>query len=236
MPEPQQISVPAFAGPGKRLTGRNASVWKYDLLTALSIYALGQGAGLQTTVLRLLAAVTARYDWRRDELSIGRIELTRLWQCSEPTVKREMRRLRDLGLLIQIRPGLRGRVAAYRLCRRTVEQLTGTYWDCAGADFSERMRGATSGESNVVGFPQPDPTPDATPELPEWVRLVTRGDMVVYRNWFSDVALRRESDTAVFRAPSAFIASQLETRFSREMQEAIRFTWPDVQHIRIVVM
>lgn len=233
MAEPQPIAAPVAFAPGRRVTGPNASVWKYDLLTALSVYALGQGVSIQTTTLRLIAAITARYDWRRDELSIGRAELTRLWQCSEATVKREMRRLRDIGLLVQIRPGLRGRVAAYRLGRRAIEVLTGTCWDCAGPDFTARMGGTGGQESNVVGFPPPDASPDTGQAMPAWASIVTADDPVIYRNWFREVKLSRDGDVAIYHAPTAFVASQIETRFLRQMQDAVRYTWPDVQQVRI---
>lgn len=220
-----------------KLTGRNAAVWKYDLLTALSVFALGQGASLQTSVLRLIAAVTARYDWRRDEISVGRAELMRLWQCSEPTVKREIRRLRELGLLILLRPGVRGRVAAYRLCRTAVERLTGAFWHFAGPHFAARMDSSshtnTNPDTNVVGFPRQTDLPEIKGEIPPWAQIATGGDPVAYRNWFVHVTLRRESDTAIYNAPTSFVASQLETRFFRQMQEAARIAWPDILHMRI---
>lgn len=223
-----------------RLTGPRAAVWKYDLLTALSIYALGQGATMQTTVLRLIAAITARYDWRRDELSIGRAELVRLWQCSEPTVKREVRRLRESGLLVVLRPGVRGRVAAYRLCRHTIATLTSEHWACAGADFAARMAGPeaippeTSPDTNVVSFPKHEGRGDV-PDLPLWAQVIADEDAVIYRNWFVRVSARAEGDTVVFHAPSEFIARQIETRFLRQVQDAARYQWPGLNHIRVVV-
>lgn len=237
MSEPQPIGMPEVSVSARRFTGPNASVWKYDLLTALSIYALGQGACTQTSMLRLIAAITTRYDWRRDELSIGRAELSRLWQCSESTVKREMRRLRQRDLLILIRPALRGRVAAYRLGRAAIESLTGGAWECAGPDFTERMgTGAAHNgkiDGNIVGFPSPDRALHAVQDMPEWAAMVTGGDRAIYRNWFREVRLRRDGDVAIFSAPSTFMASQIETRFSRQMQEAVRYHWPDIRQIRI---
>ena len=233
MPEPQPIAVPETPVSGRRFTGPNASVWKYDLLTALSVYALGQGACTRTTMLRLIAAVTARYDWRRDELSVGRVELTRLWQCSESTVKRELRRLRGLELLVQIRAASRGRVAAYRLGKRAIEDLTGGCWDLAGRDFNARMGEVHMPNGNVVGFPSPDRVSGGGQGMPAWATMVTGGDPAIFRNWFSNVKLSRDGDVATFCAPSAFVASQIETRFFRKMQEAVRYHWPDIREIRI---
>ena len=233
MAEPKSFAVSSgtFSKRG-RLTGQHAAVWKYDLLTALSVYALGQGASFQTSILRLIAAVTARYDWRRDELSIGRKELTSLWQCSEPTVKRELRRLRGAGLLVTLRAGVRGRVAAYRLCRQAIEDMTRDHWACAGADFADRM-GAPVESGNVVSFPGPSEPDEENRPVPAWADVACGGDPVIYRNWFSGVTVRREGDVAVFRAPSSFIGRQIETRFMRQVLEAARYQWPDIVQIRI---
>lgn len=216
-----------------RLTGPQAAVWKYDLLTAISVFALGQGGGLQTTLLRLLAAVTARYDWRRDELSIGRVELGRLWQCSEPTVKRELRKLRDMRILVQLRPGVRGRVAAYRLSRQTIEGLTRDHWVCVGPDFAQRMGQPELPDGNVVAFPQPTPDPALQDQMPPWAEIVCEGNPAVFRNWFSEVSLHRDGPVADYQVPSAFVATHLETRFQRQMLAAARYMWPEVQSIRV---
>lgn len=238
MAEPNPVFAPdKVPAERRRLTGPHAAVWKYDLLTALSVYALGQGATMQTSILRLIAAVTARYDWRRDELSIGRAELTRLWQCSEPTVKREIRRLRENGLLTVLRPGVRGRVAAYRLCRDAIARLTSDHWVCAGAEFTERMHGpaAPSQETNIVSFPQQEGRGEP-PDLPLWAQVIAAADAVIYRNWFARVTAAPDGDTVVFHAPSEFIARQIETRFLRQMNEAARYAWPALSNIRVVVL
>ena len=237
MAEPKTVMVSdVVPTTPKRLTGPNASVWKYDLLTALSVFALSQSTTVQTTVLRLIAAITARYDWRRDELSIGREELMRLWQCSEPTVKREVRRMRESGLLITLRPGVRGRVAAYRLCREAITRLTSNHWKCAGKEFAERMGEptASTNNTNVVAFP-PQTDTDTSVELPLWAQVIAAEDAVIYRNWFARVTALLDADTVVFLTPSDFIARQIETRFMRQMQEAARYAWPSSSGIRVSV-
>ena len=45
-----------------KATGTDAGVIKYDLLTALSVAGLNGGPRLQTSLMRLIAAVTARYN------------------------------------------------------------------------------------------------------------------------------------------------------------------------------
>ena len=44
-------------------------------------------------MLRLIALITARYNWQRDELSVGQSEMARIWGVHDRTVKREVRRL-----------------------------------------------------------------------------------------------------------------------------------------------
>ena len=92
-----------------RLTGPEAGVIKYDLLTALSVAGLNGSPTLQTSLMRLIAAVTSRYNWRADELSVGQRDLARMWSVNERTVKREIKRLTDAQLLICTRGGVRGR-------------------------------------------------------------------------------------------------------------------------------
>ena len=54
-----------------RLTGKGAGAEKYDLLTALSVAGLSGSPTEQTSMLRLIAVLTARYNWAADELSMG---------------------------------------------------------------------------------------------------------------------------------------------------------------------
>ena len=95
----------------KKLAGPGASVRKYDLITALGAHALSLGKHDQRLVLRFITLITARYNWARDELSIGQREIARLWSCNERTVKRDVAKLRALGWLVVKRQGARGRAA-----------------------------------------------------------------------------------------------------------------------------
>lgn len=121
-----------------KATGRDAASRKYDLLTALGLYALGADRRVQRLVLRLITLVTARYDWRAGEASIGRRDLARLWAVDERTVKRELAGLRALGLISVKRPAARGRVAAYALEIGAVWEASRPDWGRAGADFAAR--------------------------------------------------------------------------------------------------
>lgn len=122
-----------------RLTGQGAGVEKYDLITALAANGLAAGGSRQTTMLRLIAVLTARYNWTQDEVTIGQKEMAALWAVDERTAKRETRRLIEAGLLMIKRPGIRGRVAAYQLDRRQVYHMSTAEWRNVGPDFEARM-------------------------------------------------------------------------------------------------
>lgn len=92
-----------------RFVGPDAGARKHDLLTGLATAALQQEArasappGEETepefsavTALRLIAPITARYDWARDCAAVGHSDLERLWGASRRTVIREIDRLRRL--------------------------------------------------------------------------------------------------------------------------------------------
>ena len=85
----------------KRFTGPQAGSQKYDLLTALAVAGLCGSPGFQTSMLRLIALVTARYNWARDELTVGQREMARMWSVDERTVKRELKRLTTAGVLVE---------------------------------------------------------------------------------------------------------------------------------------
>lgn len=230
-----------------RITGPGAGVYKYDILTALTMWGLRGSPSEQVTVLRLIAMVTARYNWQRDEVSIGHRDLSRLWGVTERTVKREIKRLIALDLLAVQRPGVRGRVASYRLVPHTVVSLSAPHWDNVGPDFAQRFteraaeaaqkKAAQSDASKVLqvdfqrraASPQTeaavgqDPSADPSEAGDPWSRL--RGHLrttspEVFNAWFSGLSLADVTDDMVtIRAPSAFVLRYIETHF-RDMLAA----------------
>jgi hypothetical protein len=126
------MTLQAVSGPG-------ASVVKYDLLTALSLAGLRKGGTFQQSVLRLMVLITARYNWRHDELSMGQADIARLWSVDIRTVKREMKRLTQHEFLFLKRPARRGRVAAYGLNRAAILALSEDDWKDVGPDYVSRM-------------------------------------------------------------------------------------------------
>ncbi|MEM1074632.1 MAG: hypothetical protein AAF665_09350 [Pseudomonadota bacterium] len=211
-----------------RLTGSGSGVVKYDIITALSVMALHSSATLQTTVMRLIAVVTARYNWRTDQLTVPQPDLARMWHVSERTVKRELKRMVGFGLLMCIRPGVRGRVAAYRLNYAELYRNTRQSWSAVGEDFESRMQDlSTPEQAKVVRV---DFTAKATP-LPVsekndlWtaaLQELAETDPAHLHNWYMKLALESERDTdVVLRAPSAFVAQFVQTHLASRLVTAL---------------
>ena len=90
-----------------RPVGREAAAKKYDILSAMMDHALAGDQHRQRLVLRLMSLITTRYNWQRNELTMGQKEIARLWCVDERTVKRDMARLRALGWLLVKAQGAR---------------------------------------------------------------------------------------------------------------------------------
>ncbi|MFC0279850.1 hypothetical protein ACFOHK_17700 [Falsigemmobacter intermedius] len=211
-----------------RLTGPGAGSDRYDVLTALSVAALGAGGHQQVLLLRLMALITARYNWAQDELSLGQKDMALMWSVDERTVKREIRRLLDAHLLILLRPGVKGRVAVYRLNLRKVAELTEAWWPRVGPDFEARMAGryAPEGasEDRVVRL---DFTPRDQPDLSSpWQRVLTRlreADPARAGAWFDPLVVLSETAPEIsLQAPSRFALRYIETHLLSQMKIAMR--------------
>lgn len=215
--------------PTRSIAGPGAGVYKYDLLTALSVGALHGSVVQQTSALRLIAMITARYNWQRDEVSIGQCELARLWGVNERTVKREMKRLTDAGILICLRPGVRGRVGAYRVSYEGVERLSRPVWAAVGADFERRFEGHGATAPKVVrvdfGARSPSAPPDETPP-DSWgaVQARLRAEFPdAWGNWFRQLGCNGvEAGAVQLTAPSGFVCRYVETHLRPPLLVAIR--------------
>ena len=210
-----------------RPTGPGAAVVKYDVLTALSVMALREGQGMQTTVLRLIALMTARYNWKLDQVSVPQADMARLWNVSERTVKREIKRLVGSGLVVCLRAGVRGRVAAYRLNYAQLAQVSCGYWPDVGPDFEARMQDrAATGQSKVVKV---DFTRAAAPVLPVaagvWGRVLedlATSDPANLQNWYMKLGwVSEQGGKVVLSAPSGFVAHFVQTHLTRQLVPAL---------------
>lgn len=224
----------------KRYTGPQAGSHKYDLLTALAIAGLNGGSGFQASMLRLIAVVTARYNWKLDEFTVGQRDLARMWSVDERTVKREIKRLTDARILIQLRPGVRGRVAAYRLNQAVIFEHTTPYWDKIGPDFAVRMSTASEREEvseRVVKIDFAKRTKSS--ESTAWERVQQRLeelDPSLHRSWFAGLDFCKFVDGVLsLNAPSAFIAQYVSSHHLERLRDAARLELPSLRRIHIAV-
>jgi hypothetical protein len=214
----------------QRLTGPEASVIKYDLLTALSVAGLNGTPTLQMSLMRLIAAVTARYNWRMDELTVGQRDLARMWSVNERTVKREIKRLTDTEILICKRRGVRGRVAAYRLNYAQIAKLSEHCWQLVGPDFDERMKGRYREEAPVKVVQLSDYSKPVGEEIPDsspgtWQRAMTRlaqDNADQFKAWFSQLQfIGFTGGVLTLRTPSKFAQRYIETHLTRPLLRAV---------------
>lgn len=212
-----------------RLTGPGAGSDKYDILTALAVSGLAQGGHLQISLLRLMALVTARYNWTQDELSIGQREMAQLWSVDERTAKREVKRLTDAGLLVLTRAGVKGRVACYRLDFIKIRALTEAHWTCVGPDFEARMTERHTPQPETPKVVQVDfsarqkqPAIDAATPWERVRQRLAASDQARFVAWFAPLALiRQTTEDIVLAAPTRFAAQYLDTHLRRDLEQAI---------------
>lgn len=215
-----------------KLVGPKAGSLKYDILTALAVYGLQGSPTLQTSMMRLSAIITARYNWRLDEITIGQPELARLWAVNERTVKREMKRLMSHGILICLRPGVRGRVGAYRLNYPKIYEVSRPVWACIGSDFESRMSDIAGTKTVVhVNFaPKTDPLETSADQTGTWGavrRRLKAQDEAMFESWFAKLVQDHlDDETLVLRAPNSFVARYIETHFARRLSEAVNKELP----------
>ena len=225
---------------GKSLSGMGAGAQKYDLLTALGAFALAADRSTQRRVLRLITLITARYNWRFQELTVGRKEIARLWSVDERTVKREIGALKALGFLEVKRAGTRGRVTAYSVNIGQIMATSEADWSRVGPDFTERMT-AMAGQGADAGSPErkviPFPGGEAD-EGTEWAAakvLLKQADSARFTAWFAPL-IRDSADGEgiLLRAPSAFHAEYVSTHLLGEIARALAVATGRSYSVRVV--
>lgn len=211
-----------------KLAGPEAASQKYDLISALGSHALAADPTTQRLVLRLITLVTARYNWRKGALSVGQREIARLWSVDERTVKREMAKLRDLGWLVLLSQGRRGRVASYGLDLARIRAATRDGWARIGSDFTARMsEPEPQDRGKILPFPQADrPEPVEAADGDGWDaarRRLRAEDAALFASWFA--ALRcggRAGDRLTLLAPTAFDAAYIRAHYLDRLRAAVR--------------
>lgn len=226
-----------------RPVGRDAATKKYDILTALAAYGLSRDKGVQRLVLRLMVLVTARYNWRRDELSMGRKEIARIWAVEERTVKREMAKLRNLGWVNVKVPAARGRVAVYSIDFDLILGATEGNWPSVGPDFVARMGDMQQpGEGqggDVVPFTGGNRAPPDVSDGTVWATasvVLFEQNAPLFGAWFKALKLHKVRDGYVrLEAPSKFHAHYVETHFQGMILAALRTADPGIRDVGIEV-
>lgn len=220
-----------------RPVGREAASRKYDILSALMAFALAGDKHVQRQVLRIMALITTRYNWQRDELSMGQAEIARLWSVDERTVKREMARLRAQGWLVQKRQGARGRVSLHGLDLGRIMEDTKPVWPRIGDDFIARVAPAETAlpASNVVPLRAVAvPVADGSVWAQAQGRLMT-ADPAVYGAWFHPLAEAGTAEgTLMLAAPTRFHASYVMTHLHARLLAAVRATDPTLGNVLVV--
>lgn len=218
--------------------GRNAASRKYDLIAALGAHALAASPFRQKQVLRLLTLITARYNWRNDELTVGQREIARLWSVTERTVKREMAKYRDLGWLIVKRAGARGRVTTYGLSLPQLWTDTTDQWAAIGQDFEARMLEQSpkkAGEVVNVDF-KSGQISEAMPEG-DWRRVclaLKSDDLAIYQNWYARLEFAGCTDNILhLNALSRFVDNYVEMHLTGPLMLATHAVFGPVSAIKI---
>lgn len=214
----------------KKLTGPNAGSLKYDLLTALGAWGLQNSPRVQVSAMRLMTLVTARYNWRLDELSVGQRDMARMFGVTERTVKREVKYWCDAQILICKRQGVRGRVGAYRLNYPEIFRMTSEMWDSVGPDFSQRMSEGSpmaAAEQTVVpvDFRKKEAVVPGPVQKGTWGAVCERirgMNPDRFEAWIAPLVLLDDSGgVLVLQAPTRFAAQYVETHLSSVIYEAV---------------
>ena len=234
MPTVPRLSKAAAMTDVRRLTGPGAGPQKYDLLTALAVSGLAGSATRMMTMMRLIALITARYNWHLDELTVGQREMARLWSVDERTVKREVKRLTEAGLLVQLRPGVRGKVAAYRLNQPAVAQLSAPDWPAVGPDFVARMGAAPPMAEKVIRVDF-----QAKSGTAPWDRTLARlaaAEPGLFQSWFNRLGFGAASqDTLILTAPNSFIAQYVQTHLVGQLLRTAAADFPTIRRVVVTV-
>lgn len=222
----------------KRPSGQGAASRKYDLLTALGVHACAGTKFEQRLVLRFMTVITARYNWQRNELTMGRAELARIWQVDERTVKRELAKLKTCGWMFVKRAAARGRVTVYGIDWVRVLGDTEAAWAHVGPDFVLRaaeLAGqpeAADSDRKVVAFPSAPCAGEGDSEWDRALSYLSQQDSAFYANWLAPVRrVGLGAGVLELEAPSAFHAQYLNTQAGSRLLGAVRMIAPQVHRV-----
>lgn len=219
-----------------RPVGREAAARKYDILSAMMAHALAGDQHRQRLVMRLMALITTRYNWQRNELTMGQREIARLWCVDERTVKRDLARLRALGWLRLRQQGARGRVASHALDLERIMLDTRPEWANIGEDFISRAGGADvpAVDRKVVPFRRIAAV--AAGEV--WAQArqtLAAEDAPIFEAWFAGLADAGVEDGCLrLVAPTRFQADYISTHLLDRLRVATMRTDPAIRKVLVL--
>lgn len=230
-----------------RAVGREAASRKYDMLSALLAFALSQDPHRQRLVLRFVSLLTTRYNWQRNELTMGQREIARLWCVDERTVKRDMARLRADGWVEVRRQGTRGRVAVLAFAWDRIMQDTRPAWDNIGQDFIDRAgAGETVGAggadgATVVPFRRPAAAEGAAAAdagkgglWADAARQLHAEDAALFAAWFQGLTDAGAAEGCLqLIAPTRFQASYIQTHLQSRLLRAVQCADPSIRGVTV---
>ena len=217
--------------------GRDAATKKYDILSALLAHGLRQDKHRQRLIMRLMALITTRYNWQRDELTMGQTEIAKLWDVDTRTVKREMAKLRSLGWLVEKRAAARGRVAMHGIALDQIMLDTRTAWDAIGPDFVARVQPSQEQPNvaaNVVPLrPAAAPVNDGT-LWAEAQSVFHAQDTAGFAAWVEKLSVVDYANGQLtLMAPSRFHATYVSTNLMERLTVILRRIDPSL--VKLVV-
>ncbi len=225
-----------------RPVGREAATKKYDILSALMTYAVAREKHTQKLILRLMSLITTRYNWQRDELSMGQKEIAKLWSVDERTVKRELAKLKSRDWIKVKRAGARGRVTLYSICLENILKETQLDWGKMGPDFVERLTGITAPtaqnvhETNVLPFSGPQqirPQEDGSIWSSTSAILFDQ-DATVFAAWFQQLEEDgQEGGVLALLAPTKFHATYVQTHLADDILRTAMRIDPSIRSLRV---
>ncbi|MEO1606996.1 MAG: hypothetical protein AAFU34_16905 [Pseudomonadota bacterium] len=223
----------------KDLVGSQAAARKYDLISAMGAFALGQGTTEQRVILRFITIITARYNWQSAELSVGQQDMARLWNVTTRTVKREIGWLRRKGWLVTTRQGSRGTVSRYRLGLDRILEDTAPFWPAVGPDFVVRMSARTEIDPQkvvTVDFQAREIAEQATdPRWADALRALHTLDPTGYASWYVKLGfVSFHEGCLTVSAPNSFVRTYVETHLRHFLLAQAAATFKGINVLRVV--
>jgi len=216
--------------------GNGAAARKYDLLSALGTMALAKQPAEQRLVLRLIVAITARYNWASDTLAVAQSDLARMWSVDERTVKRMMAEYRGRGWLKVKRQATRGRVAEYGLGIEDLLIATRADWSRVGSDLEARLTPQDPPEpsSTIVQFPVTATEVPSGDVWPHVLELLTQGDTATAKAWLQGVTEEGLEDFVLrLSTKGRYQANYLRTHLAARILGAAKCIDPQITGIKV---